>query len=367
MDMNLDEVLFGSSVGVEEPKEQEQPRGVPVMEPEPQGERKVFSLAQNMLQRIEDMDAYSWRRGEMGGMDWGFDQLNNAFEGLNPGVHLVGGQSNVGKSGFLMQLGLQIAQKNQEVNEQKNKKAHVIYFSLDDNTNELLPRFIAIDQKIPINTVRSPKKHQDQKEQMEKRQIGLDRLKEIVEYFTLFDANDGTSIEFIEKIALQYALELSRIDENYQVVLVIDNFHDITVDSIKFGSDTSGKYDHIADKLSSIATQLDCPILCSAEFRKLNGNRRPTLDDIRESVKIVYEAKAIMLCHNEVGLRGQQAQVYWMSPGNDVNQPVFEVDIRKNKFSSFKNRVFYEFHPSMSYFREVPPAGAQRYIQMISG
>jgi replicative DNA helicase len=320
-----------------------------------------------MLSTIEEVDKYSWARGEIGGLDWGYEQFNKAFEGLNTGVHLIAGQSNVGKSGICMQLGWQIAKANRVPTERQPKKAFVLYFSLDDSNNELLPRLVAIDQKIPINSVRFPKKYQENVNLMERREIGLQNLRESAMHINMMDVNEGSSIEHIEATAEKYDLELKKIDENYQIVLFIDNFHDVTVDSVKFGTDSNSKYDYIADQLSRIATRFDCPIICTAEFRKLNGNRRPKLDDIRESVKIVYEAKAIILCYNEVGLRGQQSQVFWNRPDSPDKQPVFEAHIGKNKFGSFKGRIFFEFMPEMSYFKEVPLAGAQRYSQMISG
>lgn len=320
-----------------------------------------------MLQTIEDVDTYSWQRGEIGGLDWGFSMFNKAFEGLNTGVHLFAGQSNVGKSALMIQMGWQIAQANQFPTERQPRKAFVLYFSLDDSNNELLPRIVAIDQKIPINAVRFPKKYIDNKFYMERRAIGFENLKNSVMHINMMDVNEGSDIEHIEATAEKYALELAKIDENYQIVLMIDNFHDITVRDVHFGSDGSGKYDYIADQLSRIATKFDCPILCTAEFRKLNGNRRPKLDDIRESVKIVYEAKAIVLCYNEVGLRGQQSQIFWNKADTADKQPVFEAHIGKNKFGSFKGRAFFEFMPEMSYFKEVVEAGALRYSQMISG
>ena len=85
------------------------------------------------------------------------------------------------------------------------------------------------------------------------------------------------------------------------------------------------------------------------------------------ATKIVYEAKAILLCYNEVGIRGQQANIFWQSPDNPEKRPVYEADIRKNKFGSYKGRVFFEFFPEMSYFREVPPAANMQYAQRISG
>lgn len=321
-----------------------------------------------MLKTIEEVDEYSWKRGEMGGMDWGFEKFNKAFEGLNTGVHLIAGASNIGKSGIMMQIGWQIAQNNQEVSEQKPKKAFVVYFSLDDSNNELLPRLVAIDQKIPINAVRFPKKYQDNKHYMDRREIGFENLKNSVMHIHMMDVNEGSDIEHIEETTERYATELAKVDEDYQIVVMIDNFHDITVRDMRAGADDKSKYDYIADQLSRIAAKFDAPIICTAEFRKLNGNKRPGLDDIRESVKIVYEAKAIILCYNEVGLRGQQAQIYWLDESKgDEKQPVYEMQVGKNKFSSFKGRMYCEFFPEMSYFRESTDAGASQYSQMISG
>jgi replicative DNA helicase len=320
-----------------------------------------------MLGTIRNVKNYSWSRGEIGGLDWGSEQFNKAFEGLNTGLHLIAGQSNVGKSGICMQLAWQIAKANREATETRPRKAFVLYFSLDDSNNELLPRLIAIDQKIPINAIRFPKKYEDNEHYMARLELGYANLEEMVMHINMMDVNEGSSIEHIEATAAKYALELEKIDPAYQIVLFVDNFHDITVDTKNFGIDSNQKFDYIADKLSGIATKFDCPIICTAEFRKLNGNRRPKLDDIRESVKIVYEAKAIILAYNEVGLRGQQSQIFWMKEGSPDKQPVFECDIRKNKFGSYKSRIFFEFFPEMSYFKEVPPVGAQRYSQMISG
>lgn len=363
--MDLDALLnsIGEAPSVEAEADVSAPiDGAPLVKEE----KEIPSFQARMLNTITAMDEYSWKRGEMGGLDWGYPLLNKALEGLNTGIHLVAGQSNVGKSGIMMQMAQQVAQSNRVVDDKRFKKAFVLYFSLDDTANELLPRFIAIDQRIPINSVRFPKKYMEDAHIMERRSIGLKRLQESVEHFALIDANDGTDIEFIEETAKRYAFDLARIDESYQIVIFIDNFHDITLKDARINSDNNAKYDFIAGELTRIANALDCPIVCSAEFRKLNGNRRPQLDDIRETVKIIYEAKAIMLCYNEVGLRGQQANIYWNRPDSPDKQPVFEMRIGKNKFGSYKGRLFYEFMPEMSYFKEVPEVGAQRYNQMIS-
>lgn len=326
-------------------------------------------FAQNMLAEIKAVDEYCWSRGEMGGMDWGFECFNEAFEGLNTGVHLFAGQSNIGKSGLCMQLAWQIAYANRTPTPRNPRKAHVIYFSLDDSNNELMPRMVSISQKIPINVSRYPVKNQDNKSYMDKRAKGFQELRESVMNLSMMDSNKGTSIEFIEQQTLEISKELEQIDPAYNIVLVIDNFHDITVEAQGY-SDNNKRYDHISDQLSRIAQRFDAPIICTAEFRKLNGNRRPKIEDIRESVKIQYEAKAIILCYNEVSLRGPNAQIAWelqKQSGEVEKMPIYECQVAKNKYSSFKGWEFFRFTPWLSTFTEVDKETARRYTMSITG
>lgn len=73
-----------------------------------------------------------------------------------------------------------------------------------------------------------------------------------------------------------------------------------------------------------------------------------------------------MLSFNEVGLRGQQANVYFQREDTeDEKSPVYEIEISKNKFGSFKGRIFFQFFPEMSHFREVPKSLGAQYAQMI--
>lgn len=232
-----------------------------------------------MLSTIDAVEEYSWTRGEQGGLDWGFENLNKAFEGLNTGVFLVAGQSNIGKSSFMVELAWRVAKNNRVVTKQKPKKAFVLYFSLDDSNNELLPRLIAVDQRIPINVVRFPKKYQDNAVYMEKRAAGLQALKDSVDYINMMDVNEGSDIEFIEETIAKYHLELQKVDPDYQLVVFVDNFHDITIGDPKRANHTGNeKYDFLADACTKLATKYDIPFVATAEFRKINGNRRPSVN-----------------------------------------------------------------------------------------
>lgn len=331
----------------------------------------LLEIQLEMLETINRVEAYSQNRGLLGGLDWGMESLNKAFEGLNPGLILVAGQANVGKSAFCMQVGWQIALANRQKTETNPHRAYVLYFSLDDNATELLPRIISIDQRIPINVVKAPKKYKDKRPDLiARRNIGVNKLKDSLDCFKIIDSTAGTSLEFIEAEVKRHSVSLQMRDESYKLVVIVDNFHDVTVDSINFRDNGNAKFDYIAGELSRLCTQYDIPIICTAELRKLNGNRRPVMDDVRESVKIAYEAKAILLCYNEVGLRGESASVYFNRATEpdfaQYKQPVLEVKVGKNKYTSFKGRMFYEFYPECSYLREVlNDNSAQKYNQMI--
>lgn len=324
-----------------------------------------------MIKKIEEVDLYAWNRGTTG-LDFGFENLNKAFNGLNTGLMLFAGGSNTGKSAVLLQLMWQIIKKNQHITEDHPKKAFCLYFSLDDSNNELMPRVVAIDQKMQINQVLFPKSHEKEPIVMQKREEGIQQLKENVRYFAMKDANDGSSIEHIERSMHSYQEQLEMMAPGeYRLVVFIDNFHDITVETPGYAEDNA-RFDYVSGRLNELAIEYDAPMICSAEFRKINTNKRPNLEDIKSTGKITYEAKSIVLVFNEVGVKEGQAEVYWemtdsTNPDVPRKMPVFEMHIAKNKFSSYKGRQFLRFVPEMASFFEVPPEEAQLYQQMMKG
>jgi len=342
--------------------------GKPIVMQQP--DKDLLSIQQEMLETIDRVDEYCKNRGRLGGLDWGMQSLNKAFDGLNPGLILVAGSPNTGKSAFCLQVAWNVALANQNIipGERPNK-AYSLYFSLDDNVTELLPRIIAMDQDIPINVVKAPAKYEDERPDLvARRAAGINALKRALPYFKMLDSTQGTSIEFIEEQIRRHHLELQSRDEAYKLVVFIDNFHDITVDQISFRDNANAKFEHISNELSRICTQYDIPIICTAELRKLNGARRPIVDDVKESGKIAYEAKAILLCYNEVGIKGESANIYFVRAEQEFasfKQPVLEVKVGKNKYSSYKGRMFYYFYPEKSQLREVNEADQFRFMQMI--
>lgn len=328
---------------------------------------------QEMLQKIQDMDIYAQNRGTMG-LDWGFQCLNEAFNGLNPGLHLVAGGANTGKSAFLLEVSRRVTEKNQFQTEDHPKKAYCMYFSLDDSINELMPRMIASSQRITINQALFPKTLEGKSIIKEKRERGIQALRENAEFFSMHDATEGQTVQYIEAILAKRHQELELISpDEYQIVVFIDNFHDIMVDdSVRGLTEDNARFDFISGRLNELAITYNVPIICSAEFRKISTMKRPAEDDIKSTGKITYESKGTILVYNEVGIKGENANIYWNlgsadGQGEDRKMPVFEMHISKNKFSSYKGRKFLKFIPEMATFMEASDEEELTFQQMMRG
>lgn len=333
---------------------------------------ELLTIQKEMLETIEYVDKYSWEKGTLGGLDWGLNCFNEAFEGLRPGLIFIAGGPNVGKSALCLELGWKIAEANKVPTKSSTEKAYVLYFSLDDNATEILPRLVAMDQSIPINVVKSPQKYLDlgKDELIARRSVGVQKLKDNIDTFKLIDGATGTSIEHIEEVTLRHIEQLKeRHEEKYKLVLFIDNFHDVTVEARININDEQSRWVYIAEKLSRLCSIYDISIICTAELRKLNGDRRPRMEDLRETIKLEYEAKAILACYNEVGLKGEMADICYMRENEEkqiVKCPILEVKVVKNKFSSYKKRMYLSFIPEFSQLNEVDKEQASQYDRAIS-
>jgi len=324
----------------------------------------LVDIENEFLDEIEAFDTQSNERSL--GIDTGFPKLNEALNGLEAGLIMVSGPANTGKTAFCLQLAWQIANLNRDSTPEHPFRVYVLYFSLDDATRDVIPRFVAIEEHMDIRIVKTPHRHAHSISDLIRRATGIRKLKQSLNVIKVVDKGKGCSIEYITGEVERHMFDLqnmeSRDNVRYKLVVFIDNFHDIEVESQRY-NDENRRYNDICAALDTLAIRFDLPIICTAELRKLNGLRRPTNDDIRETVKMSYKAKAILSCYNEVGIRDQNASIYWTHPERQEKMPVLEVRFTKNKMSSYKGRLFFKFIPEQSRLIEADTMEAQRYAQ----
>src|SRR5579875_478224 len=333
--------------------DQSNPHKIQVINQEALLQRPLTMIEQRMLYNIQKVDTYSWCRGSRGGLDTGFEQINNVLEGgLQPGLILWSGAPNTGKSAIMLQVCKNIAERNDNV--------YVSYHSLDDSNNELMPRYIACDQQITIAQAKNPERFVEETEIIEKRNEGLKNLYRHINKFGMFDGNDMTSLEQIEEHIENI---LMTVPESTKIVVAIDSFNDITVNSKQFNNNDA-RNEYVAKAIKDWTVKYNAIVMCTAHLRKTNG-RRPTVDDLKDTITLQYEANLICLCYNEVGVKEENASVYWLHEDKEEKQPVLEVKFGKNKFSSFKGTKFFEFMPDQSYCIEATEEANRRYASLI--
>lgn len=311
-----------------------------------------------MWDSLNKFEEDSWKESK-NGLKTGYKSIDDALDGgVRPGFYMIAGDSNLGKSVLCSQIGRQIADNNDNV--------LVLDFSLDDPKDDRISKIIACKNKILINSVKNPKAYTKYPMMLARRLYGLNNMRELSTKYVIKDASETTHIEKIEKTIQDVLIDLdSNGKGDVQLVVLIDSFHDLTTE-LHPNYTEKQRFSYLAERCADIAIKYDIAIICTGELRKVNGTFRPTPDEIREAVKIKYEAKAIIMLYSDVHYKGESAEVYFRRKDNPKKQPVVEAHFYKNKFSSFKGRLFFEFYPELSVMQEADEEDSKNYMSLIN-
>lgn len=311
-----------------------------------------------MWDTLNDFEQKAWDSSNVG-IKTGYDTIDNAFDGgLYPGFTIVGGDSNLGKTAFMTNLAWNVIQNNQNV--------YVMDFSLDDSMADKIARTAACSGHLVINAVKTPRKYLNYPLMLARRKQALINLRNMTDKYIAYDSSHTTFVEDIQTTILNKLIYFDEHKIDKKLVVFIDNFHDMDIRE-RPGLAFKEKFDALAQWAGDFADKYGVILVCSAELKKLNGNKRAGVDDLRESVKIKYEAKAILLVYNEVHYKAESANIYYNIAGNPHKQPIFEVHFAKNKFNRWKGRLFFEFYPEMAYMKECDPQTQKTFLNIVYG
>lgn len=323
-----------------------------------------FNTTEDELDKFEE---YTWNKGE-GYKVPSYPILERRLEGLEAGLYLFAGESNSGKTAIMTNLMFDICTHPEN-------NLFGVYYSLDDSKNEVIPRIIAMDQLIPIGVASKPVRYQKKiddgeegaaiyQEWLDKRQDGIQRLKDLKEMFKIVDGNTIKNAEQLYDHIKKVRIYLEAIDPDKKMMIAIDALNDIRFASKNFkpGNELNSE---IARVVKDWAVEFDMPVFGSTHLRKLNQNRRPVLDDLKESSEYVYEASMVWLVYNDVSKNKQAANIYYNQEGVEEKMPIIELDWAKNKKSSYKGRTYHYFTPNMSKVSECQEDVMKRYDALI--
>lgn len=322
------------------------------------------------LDKYNEFDNKAWNKGE-GYICPNFPIFNEKMEGLEAGLYLFAGESNTGKTCLLTNLLWDYCMH-------EPNKLFGIYFSLDDSTEEVIPRIISMNKLIPISVNSKPQRYQNKidngeenasiyQEWLSKRKEGLELLRNTCNKFKI---EDGTKITCGEQL-LDYCQKLQDyikgLDKDANIIIGIDSLSDLTFPSKNFRSeDSKSLNDYIAKQVKRWAVEiLKVPIFGSVHLRKVDQRRRPNIADVKESGRYVYEASTVFIVHNDVSRNGQSASIYYTTPESSEMLPIIEIQWAKNKKSSFKGRTYCHFVPNYSKVTECVKEENSRFDNLI--
>ena len=320
----------------------------------------------------EDYDLFDQKAWSKGGgfVCPSFPIFNKKMEGLESGMYLIAGESNSGKSALLMNLLYDYCTFNEN-------DLFGIYFALDDTRQELIPRLISMKKGIPISVCSKPSRFQERidrgeegssvfMEYMEKRQEGIQMLKDQRGHFKIEDANKITCGEQILDYLKKLKIYLDTNAPGRKIIAAIDSVSDVEfADPIFSRMNDKQKGDFVAKTLKKWSVELDIPIFGSVHLRKIEQNRRPTIADLKDSGRWVYEASWVGLVYNDVSRNKQSATIYDSDTNTGEKMPILELDWAKNKKSSYKGKTYHYFTPDYSSVRECSEEACKRYDALI--
>lgn len=141
---------------------------------------------------IDNFEDRAWSNVATG-IPTGIAGIDDAFDGgLQTGWIIIGGQSNIGKTSFISQLANETADNNPD-------DVYVLDFSLDDPMHDKIPRIVASRNRVIINAVKNPTAYTQYPQMLQRREQGMQALRDSVDRYRAFDANHSTDIDEIEK------------------------------------------------------------------------------------------------------------------------------------------------------------------------
>jgi hypothetical protein len=274
---------------------------------------------------------------------------------------VIGGKANVGKTAMMCKIAYSIALYNEDVT--------VIYHSIDDTAEQILPRFISIAEgnlNLTINQIRQPNYwRQHVKGLDEWRAKGYKRVRELALQGRLIlkDINHGCSIPFSENL-IQYHRDKH---PDRRIIYFLDNFHKVPDFPTK---DERVRFKHLSEAYKSIATRLHVPVISTVEYTKLPPGVKPTKSNIAESVAMEYDANFIAHLYSEVTDIPNSFSVCHKGKnwrGEEEILPRVEMLVDKNKITECKGHLYFDFWPAASDFRSVDQETVAAEAKIYSG
>jgi len=243
-----------------------------------------------------------------------FPEIAKKFDGIQPGLHIIGGSPGVGKTSLMVNLFLDLLSTNAEI--------RGVYFSFDESKEAIRSRLMSIKTEIPLSKIR--KSHDSPLSYAKKRNAH----------------NELAALIFHRSMMLKDLSEISDMDDleleirdtcGDDFLIFIDGLSNLPAGGSGLDQDERVR------KMKRWADTNRVPVFCTVNLKKPEGKpKRSNISDAQEIGDYGFPGSAVLLLsemQHEKKARGE-------------NEPVSLVlKFERNKLSPFRGTIQLSFTP----------------------
>jgi hypothetical protein len=261
-----------------------------------------------------------------------FRMFARNIDGLQPGLYLIGGETDTGKTALLCNLTLDLLETNEDL--------AVVFFSLGEKKEAILNRLLSIDTGIPLNRVQRRQKSAALERMLSS---GHAYLMGLAREGRLF-IRDGTEIKDLPALDVEIRRRNGR-----NLFVVIDGIY--RLDTGHHMEDQRAANAERAEQLRNLTIRYQIPLICTGELRRSKEskmeNRPPGLEDFIEDGQFAHNANLALLMYPE------QWEDY-----DKEEHPIVRMKYAKNKLSRYRGVQRLRFMRSTGRLVEDPSVRA---------
>lgn len=254
-----------------------------------------------------------------------FNEIAKKTDGIQSGFYIIGAYTSKGKTALATNLFLDLLQSN--------PGTKGLYFSLDDNRDVIINRFLGILTGLRLN-------------QVQRKQADPEALNEAYGTLVRFAEEGRLIVKDISEVSHIDTLEMEIRERagDKNLFVVIDGLY-----NLETGSDYGGIREENVERANKVKTLVDTyeiPIIATGELRKRTAegkDRDPSIDDLMETGKFAYNANLVWLLYPEE----KDPLKYDEDP-----EPVLVLRYEKNKLSYFTGKQDLTFKKATGRIKE---------------
>lgn len=280
------------------------------------------------------------------GWHTGYERFDYMFDGMPKYGAFIGlaALPHMGKSAFLLNL---IVNMLEQIDKGFNDDLMIYLMTIDDAARPVLSRIVALMTGLNIRDIKKLSTLDSTAQRLIN--TAIEKLKRWIKAGRLYIADYSITDDL--NIGIRTMMDLRRQYPDRKSLFMLDNFHKLSSSS---DAKERFKWIELSSRIqeASVVEQFTC--LSTLEFNKEPyKTKRPELGHIAESGTINYDAQGLMLGHCDLIMDPDNTEWFWIDPNTNTKNPIFEIDVAKNKINTEKGHIYLAFDPLTTKMFEI--------------